>query len=83
VNKTRTDRQRASSCPFVADGWRRLSFDPAHQEKQRLLEAKIREKYSAELSAAPGFWRRMLIMAKIRRELRRSRPSPHCLWLTS
>jgi hypothetical protein len=65
---------------FVADGWRRLSRDPKYREQQAALEAKIREKYSAELSAATSYWQRVEIETKIRREIKKSKSSPYTLW---
>ena len=68
------------SSGFVVDGLRRLLDSPEYRRKQELLEAKIREKYSAELAAATDYWQRVAVEDKIRRELEQSRPSAYCLW---
>lgn len=74
---------RKPSLGFVAEGLRRLLHGPAYREKQAAIEAKIREKYAAELAAATGYWQRLEIEGQIRREIQATEPSPYSLWSTS
>jgi len=71
---------RDKKTAFVADGLRRLLMSRSYREKQVELEAKIREKYSAELSAAAGYWERLAVEDKIKREIEEGRPSSYSLW---
>lgn len=71
---------REQSPGFVADGWRRLITSPRYRQHQAAIEARIREKYSAELSAAADYWQRVALEDKIQREIKESRPSPYALW---
>ena len=68
------------SAGFTPDGLHRLLRSPEYRRKQAEIEGKIREKYSAEVLAAADYWQRMAVEAKIRKEIRKSRPSPYCLW---
>jgi hypothetical protein len=71
--------KRASS-GFVADGLGRLLSSPDYRRKRAALKAHIRQKYAGELAAATGYWQRIAIEYKIRRELKQSEPSPYSLW---
>jgi hypothetical protein len=68
------------SSGIVADGLRRLLRSPAYRQKQAAMEAEIRAKYAAELSAATDSRQRAAIKEKIRQEIKRSKPSPYSLW---
>lgn len=53
-----------SGAHFVADGRRRILRDERH-----CIEREIRAKYAEDLASA-GWWRRLRIRSRIRREIR-------------
>ena len=65
---------------FVSNGLQRLLSNSEYREKQAAVEAKIREKYAAELSAATNYAQRVAVKKKIQHEIKQSRPSACCLW---
>jgi len=71
------------SSGIVADGLRRLLGSPGYRQKQAAVEAEIRGRYAAELSAATDSRQRAAINDKIRQEIKRSKPSPYSLWSKS
>ena len=67
---------------FVADGFARLRRDSVYREKQKAVEAEIHQKHAAELLAAKNFRERVAVKARIRREIKQSKPSPYSLWIS-
>ena len=68
---------RANS--FVEDGRRRLFRDTDFRKRQKEVEEKIRAKYAKELEAAKNFREWLGVKAKIRREIKESKPSAYAL----
>ena len=67
--------------PIVADGLWRLMEDPNYRRQQAAIIAAIRAKHAEALAQSSNYWQRLRLEWKIRKEIRLSQPSAHCLWL--
>ena len=57
--------------PIVADGGQRLRKDPRYRQKERDAREAILRRYETQLAAA-GFLKRMLLLAKMWWEIRKT-----------
>jgi len=69
---------------IVADGFESLLKSPWYRQKRAAIEAQVRAKHAEELAQAAGYWQRVKIEGRIRREIKRELQalgSPYCLWV--
>jgi hypothetical protein len=81
--KSRTSIATRGGSRIVCDGEVRLIESRWYREKRAAIEAQVRAKYAEEIEAAAGFWAKVSIKAKIRKESRRELQKiggEHCLW---